>query len=229
MTCLAARPARSSRRLCARTVTLLIFAAGLGAACPAAAATFPPGSQVEGHISSHWAPCVTVGAQRPTGGYLLKCAELPVENVFSESDVRSPGPAQAAVNRPPPAVPTPALPQAVAPAGVPVQGFFAGRWIACTQLGPQLPTGGYRLHCPALPDPENIFSETDVRQIGAPLADPNRQLPAAPQGRRVQGHVDNHWEACTQIGAQLQTGGYLLRCDSALGVESVFSETDVRF
>jgi len=186
----------------------------------AEAASFPAGSHVEGHIGSHWSPCIVVGPQRATGGYALHCDELPdPTNIFSESDVRSLGTGNDKV----------VTPLSVEKPGRPVQGFFAGKWIDCTQLGSQLPTGGFRLHCAALPDPENVFSETDVRQIGAQQPTAVQKLPDAQAERRVQGHVGNHWEACTLIGAQLPTGGYLLRCDSTPADQTVFSASDVRF
>ena len=139
----------------ARPAFALLLSAGLWQGGQAQAAPFRPGSRVEGHVGSHWAPCMVVGDQ--------------------------------------------------------------------------LPTGGYRLHCDSLPDPEYVFSETDVREIGAAQPAPINQPAAPPQGRRVQGRVAGAWEGCVMIGGQLPTGGYLLRCDSNPNMESVFSATDVRF
>lgn len=197
----------------------LLLTTYLLACTQAEAASFPSGSRVEGHIGSHWSPCVVVGPQRVTGGYALHCDELPdPTNIFSESDVRPLGVGRDKVEGPLPAKP-----------GRKVQGFFAGTWIDCTQIGSQLPTGGFRLHCAALPDPENVFSETDVRQVGAQQPTALPKPPNAKAERRVQGHVGNHWEACTLIGGQLPTGGYLLQCDSTPADQTVFSASDVRF
>jgi hypothetical protein len=66
-----------------------------------------PDSAVGGHVGSHWEPNVTVGAQQRFGGYLLRCASLPNDNVFPGSDVR---PAGAAQPEPPATTPEPAGP-----------------------------------------------------------------------------------------------------------------------
>jgi hypothetical protein len=197
----------------------------------AASAAFAPGSAVEGHVGSTWSPCTTVGAQQRFGGYVLHCASLPDDNVFSESDVRPAGPARAAPRDPP----------AAAALGRPVQGYVFGTWEACTTVGAPQPFGGQVLHCPSLPD-DNVFSATDVREIGgAPFAPadqaaqaapftppaPVAQAPAAPAGRQVQGNVFGVWETCTLLGAQQGSGGYLLHCPS-LPDDHVFSASDTR-
>jgi hypothetical protein len=194
----------------------LALATSLGSVYCAQAASLPSGSRVEGHFGADWIPCIVVGNQRPTGGYVLRCDALPdPDNVFSETDVRSLGAPAPLVKQVAAAKPTHA-----------VQGHIADRWEDCTMIGTQLPTGGYRLHCPSLPDAENVFSASDVREIGAPAA--VVPVPAAMPGRRVQGNVRGTWESCIMSGGQLPTGGYLLRCDSAPNVETVFSASDVR-
>ena len=129
------------------------------AACPQAgqaqSTVFAPGSRVEGRIGTQWAPCTTIGFQRATGGYLLRCESLPnPENVFAESDIRAPGTV--------PSVPTERASPA-APAERRVQGRVRGNWESCLQIGDQRPTGGYVLRCDSAPTVESIFSETDVR------------------------------------------------------------------
>ena len=184
-----------------RSLIAVLLLAGIATGVQAQPVQFVAGSRVEGHIGSSWSPCIVVGAQLPTGGYRLHCDSLPdPTNVFSESDIRRPGGVQP-------------LPQ-----GPAVQGRFGSNWIDCTQLGPQMPTGGYRLHCPALPD-DNVFSESDVRR-------PTVIQPPS-QGRAVQGRFGSVWIDCTQVGPQLPTGGYRLHCP-ALPDDNVFSESDVR-
>jgi hypothetical protein len=203
----------------------LTSAAALLAVSPtAASAAFAPGSAVEGHVGSTWSPCTTVGAQQRFGGYVLHCASLPDDNIFSETDVRSVGPARAAPQDPPTAPPRA------------VQGNVFGTWETCTTVGAPQPFGGLVLHCPSLPD-DNVFSATDVREIGvAPFAPPDQTaqdahftppVPMAPAGRQVQGNVFGVWETCTLLGAQQGTGGYLLHCPS-LPDDNVFSDSDVR-
>ena len=127
-----------------RSLIAVLLLAGIATGVQAQPVQFVAGSRVEGHIGSSWSPCIVVGAQLPTGGYRLHCDSLPDPTNVSESDVRRP-----TVIQPP-------------SQGRAVQGRFGSVWIDCTQVGPQLPTGGYRLHCPALPD-DNVFSESDVR------------------------------------------------------------------
>jgi hypothetical protein len=205
----------------AYTALALLLLIALPQGAEAETARFGPGSRVEGHIGSHWAPCEVVGNQLRTGGYLLHCDALPgPDNVFSETDVREIGAAQ-----PAPVGPAPAA----APQGRPVQGHVFGNWENCTMIGGRLPTGGYRLHCDSLPDPDNVFSDSDVREIGAAQPAPVGQAPAAaPQGRPVQGRVFGNWENCTMIGGRLPTGGYRLHCDSLPHPDNVFSDSDVR-
>ena len=176
----------------------------------------PTGSPVEGHIGSYWRPCV-VASTSLGGGYVLHCTALPDDNVFSASDVRLPAAAR----------PTPANRPAAAPQGRNVQGNVRGVWETCTVVGAPPVGGGYILSCPSL-NSENIFSESDVREIGAAQPVARNPAPVAPQGRPVQGNVRGVWENCTMIGGQQGTGGYILHCPS-LPDDSIFSASDVRF
>jgi hypothetical protein len=193
----------------------LTSAAALLAVSPtAASAAFAPGSAVEGHVGSTWSPCTTVGAQQRFGGYVLHCASLPDDNIFSETDVRSVGPARAAPQDPPTAPPRA------------VQGNVFGTWETCTTVGAPQPFGGLVLHCPSLPD-DNVFSATDVREIGAAQPAPKDAPAAAAPGRAVQGYVFGVWENCTTVGPPQRFGGQVLHCPS-LPDDNVFSATDVR-
>lgn len=110
-----------------------------------------------------------------------------------------------------------------------VEGRIGSQWAPCTTIGFQRATGGYLLRCESLPNPENVFAESDIRAMGtAPSVRTERAPPARAAERHVQGRVRGNWESCVQVGDQRPTGGYLLRCDSAPTVESVFSESDVR-
>jgi hypothetical protein len=122
------------------------------------------------------------------------------------------------------------------PLGRQVQGYVFGNWEICTTVGPKGRFGGQILHCPSLLA-DGIFSETDVREIGAgaeaaqPTPQPGLTPPAAPAqpplGRQVQGRVFGNWETCRMIGKQLESGGYLLHCPS-LPDDNIFSEAEVR-
>lgn len=110
-----------------------------------------------------------------------------------------------------------------------VEGRIGSQWAPCITIAFQRATGGYLLRCDSLPNPENVFAESDIRAMGtAPSVRSERTPPAAPEERRVRGRVRGNWESCVQIGDRRPTGGYLLRCDSAPTVESVFSASDVR-
>ena len=112
-------------------------------------------------------------------------------------------------------------------AGSLVEGHIGSDWWPCTVVGEQSRTGGYHLHCDVLPDPDNVFSESDVRPVGqAPVALVAAPA-AAPAGRAVLGHVRSEWVPCTMIGPPLPTGGIRLRCDALDGQEAVFSASDV--
>jgi hypothetical protein len=188
---------------------------------PAPPAAASLGRAVLGHIGSNWVPCNVIGLPLRTGGIRLRCDYLDgQEAVFSASDVRE-------VNAP--AAAPQAVPAAQAFAGRPVQGHVGSAWVDCTMIGGQLPTGGYQLHCDSLPDPTNVFSASDVREIGGARAVPPASIAAAAQGRRVQGFFAGAWIDCTMIGNQTPTGGYLLRCDANPGVDAIFSASDVRF
>jgi hypothetical protein len=126
----------------------LIGAAQVAPPPPAA----PQGRPVQGLIRGNWEDCAMIGNPLPTGGYLLRCSSLLDDTVFSASEVREIGPAQAAAPKPPPA----------AAQGRPVQGFVRGNWENCTLIGNQLPTGGYLLRCASVLD-DAVFSAADVR------------------------------------------------------------------
>ncbi|MDB5438565.1 MAG: hypothetical protein JWM33_992 [Caulobacteraceae bacterium] len=256
----------------------LALAAAVPSDCALAAAA-PAGRAVDGHFGSDWIACTQVGDQLPTGGFVLHCASLPDDNVFSASDVRPAAAARPAGPTPPaiggqtpavqglirgrwedctlvgapatggsllhcpslpedavfsasevrltpgPAAIRPAAPATGATATQPVQGLVRGIWQDCLMIGPPLPTGGRLLRCPYLLE-DSVFSASEVRAApGAPVA-PLAAAPA-PAGRPVQGLIRGVWENCTQIGDQLPTGGYRLRCAS-LPDESVFAASDVR-
>ena len=208
----------------------------------------PPGTQVQGNVFGKWETCVTVGQPERFGGQTLRCPSLNSDNIFSATDVRPLEQAQVTAKEPA-AAPEPiahaeAQPRAQAQSrGKQVEGRIFGIWQPCTTVGKPERFGGQTLHCPSLPD-DNIFSATDVREIGQPdpfdhppaaaLAPaeaaaqvPAPQAPVQPRGRQVQGNVFGTWESCTLIGKQQGAGGYMLHCPS-LPDDNIFSESDVR-
>ena len=217
----------------------------------------PPGTQVQGNVFGKWETCVAVGPPERFGGQTLRCPSLNSVSVFSATDVRPLEQVQGAPDQPAvapqPIAQAEAQPRAQAqPRGRQVEGRIFGNWEICTLVGKPERYGGQTLHCPSLPD-DNIFSATDVREIGqpdpfdhppaaaAPLAPaeapaqaqapqaqaPQVEAPAQPRGRQVQGNVFGTWETCTLIGKQQGAGGYILHCPS-LPDDNIFSESDVR-
>jgi hypothetical protein len=199
----------------------------------------PLGRQVQGYVFGNWETCTTVGPKGRFGGQILHCPSLLADGIFSETDVREIGAgAEAAQPTPQPGLTPPAAPAQppAPPLGRQVQGYVFGNWEICTTVGPKGRFGGQILHCPSLLA-DGIFSETDVREIGAgaeaaqPTPQPGFTPPAAPAqpplGRQVQGRVFGNWETCRMIGKQLESGGYLLHCPS-LPDDNIFSEAEVR-
>ena len=212
------------------------------AVVPNASSAFAPGSEVQGKVFGVWQTCTTVGPPERFGGQVLHCPSLPDNNIFSASDVRNIGAAAAADQPAPQARFTPPASRARPPApprGRQVEGNVFGVWETCTAVSPPERFGGQVLHCPSLAA-DDIFSASDVREIEAtttadqpPPQVPftpsaaRAQPPAVPSGRQVQGNVFGVWEACTLLGKQQGSGGYLLHCPSWPD-DSIFSESDVR-
>ena len=91
-----------------------------------------------------------------------------------------------------------------------VEGRIGPLWVPCISIAIQRPTVGYVLRCESLPNPENVFAESDIRAPGtAPSVRTERPSPGAPAERRVQGRVRGNWENCIQIGDQPTADGRL--------------------